>query len=126
TVTLRAVIANPLLPGMQTNQPGNRELVDNEFVTVSVQGAQPVQALTIPRTAVLSDQQGSYVWVVGGDNKVAQRRVQLGQPTPTLAVIAGGLQDGETVVVDGVQRVRPGIQVNPAPASPGPVATAAG
>ncbi|HEX3347630.1 MAG TPA: efflux RND transporter periplasmic adaptor subunit [Acetobacteraceae bacterium] len=123
TVTLRATIANPIRPGDQPNQPGNRDLVDGEFVTVSVEGAQPVMALSIPRTAVLSDQQGSYVWVVDASNHVVQRRIQLGQSTPRLAVVTSGLQDGETVVVEGVQRVRPGIVVNPAPAS-GPVTTA--
>ena len=47
-----------------------------------LQGVEPVQALGIPRAAVLSDQQGNYVWVVGDGNKVEQRRVQLGQSTP--------------------------------------------
>ena len=54
------------------------------------------------------------------DNKVEQRRIQLGQSTPTTAVVAGGLKEGEMVVADGIQRVRPGIEVNPGPASPPP------
>jgi len=77
-------------------------------------------ALGIPRKAVLSDQQGDYVYVVGPDNKVEQRRIQLGQSTPSTAVIAGGLKDGEMVVADGIQRVRPGLVVSPGPASPPP------
>ena len=81
---------------------------------------QPVMALGIPRKAVLSDQQGDYVYVVGDDKKVEQRRIQLGQSTPTTAVVAGGLKDGEMVVADGIQRVRPGIEVSPGPASPPP------
>ena len=80
-----------------------------------MQGVEPIRALVIPRVAVLSDQQGSYVWVVNADKKIEQRRVQLGQSTPETAVIAGGLKEGETVVADGVQRVRPGIEVNPSP-----------
>lgn len=120
TLTLRGVISNPLLPGAKLGAAGNRELVDGEFVTVNLQGVTPVQALGIPRAAVLQDQQGSYVWVVGADNKVEQRRVQLGQSTPETAVISAGLQEGEQVVSDGVQRVRPGITVAPAPASAGP------
>jgi membrane fusion protein (multidrug efflux system) len=91
---------------------------------VLVEGIQPVMALGIPRKAVLSDQQGDYVYVVGEDKKVEQRRVQLGQSTPTIAVIAGGLKEGEMVVADGIQRVRPGIEVNPGPASPPPSASA--
>lgn len=120
TILLRGEIPNPLRPGMQPNQPGNRELADGQFVTVLLQGVEPVQALAVPRAAVLSDQQGSYVWVVGDGNKVEQRRVQLGQSTPDVAVISAGLKEGETVVLDGVQRVRPGLVVNPAPAAQGP------
>ena len=77
-------------------------------------------ALGIPRKSVLSDQQGDYVYVVGSDNKVEQRRIQLGQSTPTTAVVAGGLKEGEMVVTEGIQRVRPGIEVSPGPASPPP------
>jgi membrane fusion protein (multidrug efflux system) len=120
TVTLRAVIANPVRPGMKPGDQGARELTDGEFVTVLLQGVEPIQAIAIPRAAILSDQQGNYIWVVGPDNKVEQRRVQLGQSTPDTAVIASGLKEGEMVVVDGVQRVRPGITVTPGPAAPGP------
>ena len=55
-------------------------------------------ALGIPRAAVLSDQQGDYVYVVDDQNHVQQRRVRLGQSTPTTAVIMSGLQEGEMVV----------------------------
>lgn len=120
TLTFRAQIPNPLRGGLKSNDPGARELSDGEFVTVTLEGVEPIQALAIPRTAILSDQQGNYVWVVGDGNKVGQRRVQLGQSTPDTAVIASGLKEGESVVVDGVQRVRPGAVVNPAPAGPGP------
>ena len=90
-----------------------------------VEGIQPVMALGVPRKAVLSDQQGDYVYVVGEDKKVEQRRVQLGQSTPSTAVIAGGLTEGEMVVADGIQRIRPGVEVNPGPASPQPLVSAA-
>ena len=55
-----------------------------------------------------------------------QRRVQLGQSTPATAVIMSGLNEGEIVVVEGIQRVRPGIQVAPGPAAPAPAGTEAG
>ena len=116
TLTLRARVPNPLRAGLKANDVGSRELSDGEFVTVNLEGVEPVQALGIPRKAILSDQQGNYVWVVGDGNKVAQRRVQLGQSSQETAVIASGLQEGETVVVDGVQRARPGIVVSPGPA----------
>ena len=120
TIIFRASLPNPIRPGAQAAEPGSRELSDGEFVTVSLQGVEPVQALGIPRAAILSDQQGNYVWVVGDGNKAEQRRVQLGQSTPETAVIASGLKEGDSVVVDGVQRVRPGIVVNPAPANAPP------
>jgi membrane fusion protein (multidrug efflux system) len=120
TILLRGTIPNPVLPGSKAGTVGDRALADGEFVTVLLQGVQPVQALAIPRAAVLSDQQGSYVWVVGTGNKVEQRRVSLGQSTPGEAVISAGLKEGETVIVDGVQRARPGLVVNPGPASPQP------
>jgi membrane fusion protein (multidrug efflux system) len=124
TVLMRARIANPARNQPSPGQPVERPLIDGAFVTVLVEGVQPVMALGIPRKAVLSDQQGDYVYVVGADNKVEQRRVQLGQSSPTTAVIAGGLKEGEMVVADGIQRVRPGIQVSPGPASPPPSGSA--
>lgn len=119
TITARAVIANPLTPGENANQPGARPLVDGEFVTVLVQGITPVEVLGIPRAAVLSDQQGDYVFVVNGANRALQRRVQLGQSTPSVAAVISGLADGEQVIVDGIQRVHAGQVVSPAPATPG-------
>jgi membrane fusion protein (multidrug efflux system) len=124
TILLRARIANPPRGKAEAGQPVDRRLVDGAFVNVLVEGIQPVMALGIPRKAVLSDQQGDYVYVVGAENKVEQRRIQLGQSTPTTAVVAGGLKDGEMVVSDGIQRVRPGIEVSPGPASPPPAQSA--
>jgi membrane fusion protein (multidrug efflux system) len=122
TVLLRARIANPPLGKAAAGQAVERPLVDGAFVSVLVEGIQPVMALGIPRKSVLSDQQGDFVYVVGADNKVQQRRIQLGQSSPTTAVVAGGLKDGEMVVTEGIQRVRPGIEVSPGPATPPPSA----
>jgi membrane fusion protein (multidrug efflux system) len=115
TILLRGRIPNPLREGAKPGDPGNRDLVDGEFVTVLLEGVEPVVALAIPRAAVLSDQQGSYVYVVDAQKKVEQRRIQLGQSTAAIAVVMAGLKEGEQVVADGIQRVRPGIEVNPAP-----------
>ena len=120
TVILRGKVANPVRTGIVQGTAGDRELVDGEFVTVLLQGAQPIQALAIPQAAVLSDQQGRYVYVLGEGNKAEIRRVTLGQPVGAMATVSAGLKEGEMVVSDGVQRVRPGQPVNPAPASPGP------
>jgi membrane fusion protein (multidrug efflux system) len=113
TITLRGVIPNPQLAASE----GVRELTDGEFVTVDLEGVQPVEVLAIPRSAVLSDQQGEYVLTVGADNKAEQHRIQLGQSTPTIAAVISGINLGDKVIVEGLQRVRPGQVVAPGPAS---------
>ena len=111
TILLRGTIPNPELAS------GLRELTDNEFVSVLLEGVQPVEVLAIPRSAVLSDQQGDYVFVLGADNKAEQRRIKLGQSTSTVASVTNGLSPGEKVIVEGLQRVRPNQPVAPGPAS---------
>src|SRR5437899_4021305 len=118
TVTVRGVIPNAPLHEPSTTGGPVRELTDGEFVTVLLEGVQPVEVLAIPRAAVLSDQQGDYVFIVGPDNKAEQRRIQLGQSTPTMAAVISGLKPGDKVIVEGLQRVRPGQPISPGPASP--------
>ena len=128
TIILRGSIANPPLrdgspsdvaPGGATASGfTERELVDGEFVTVLLEGVEPVELLSIPRAAVLSDQQGDYVYTVDANNKVQQSRVQLGQTSPVTVSVLSGLTEGQMVVLDGIQRVRPGLVVTPGPASP--------
>ena len=117
TITLRGTIPNPTLHDPATTGGSVRELTDNEFVTVSLEGVQPVEVLAIPRSAVLSDQQGEYVFVVGADNKAEQRRIKLGQSTPTVAAVTSGIALGDKVIVEGLQKVRPNQPVAPGPAS---------
>lgn len=115
TIELRATIPNPSHGG-PTDSGANRTLVDGGFVTVILQSANPVQSVTVPRPAVLADQEGYYVYVVDAKNVASRRNVTLGQsPDPLLAVIASGLKAGDQVVADGVQRVHPGAPVKPVP-----------
>lgn len=118
TIVLRGTIPNPPLHDGKLGAAPARELVDGEFVTVMVEGVQPVELLTVPRAAVLSDQSGDYVYIVDAQNKVQQAPVELGQSTPTLASVLSGLKPGDRVIVDGVQKVHPGQVVSPGPASP--------
>jgi membrane fusion protein (multidrug efflux system) len=120
TITVRAVIPNPRFPDQPPDSPAPRELFDGEFVTVMVEGVAPITVLAIPRAAVLSDQQGDYVYVVDAQNKAQRRPIQLGQSTPSTAVVSNGLTEGERVISEGLQRVRPGEVVSPGPASPPP------
>src|SRR5580704_13047590 len=75
-------------------------------------------ALLVPQRAV-SELQGAYqVAVVDGENKVSIRTVKVGDRVGSLWIIADGLKAGERVVAEGVQKVRPGAQVNPEPYVP--------
>jgi membrane fusion protein (multidrug efflux system) len=110
TMILRGAVPNP-------RQGAGRALVDGQLVTAILQDVEPTDALAVPRAAVLADQEGDYVFVVGKDNKAEKRRVKLGQSTPAFASIISGLSDGESVIVDGIQRVRSGQPVSPGPAA---------
>lgn len=126
TILVRALIPNPIRRPTDSATPVTpRELVDGQFVTVFLEGAEPVPTITLPRAAVLQDQQGAYVFVVGEGNVAQRRNIVLGRSSGQVAVIESGLQGGETVVVEGIQRVRPGQPVNPAAASPPPAPTPA-
>ncbi|MBX6742152.1 MAG: efflux RND transporter periplasmic adaptor subunit [Acetobacteraceae bacterium] len=119
TILLRAEIPNPRREEAQ-GMGDDRELIDGMFVSVDVEGAEPVQAIVIPRAAVLQDQGGNYVFIVGEGNKAERRNVTLGRSTAEQAVIEQGLEGGESVITEGLQRVRPGQPVNPAPAGAPP------
>jgi membrane fusion protein (multidrug efflux system) len=120
TITVRGVVPNPRFPDQPPDSPAPRELFDGEFVTVLLEGVEPILVLAIPRAAVLSDQQGDYVYIVDAQNKAQRRPIQLGQSTPSTAVVSNGLKEGELVISEGVQRVRPGEVVSPSPATPPP------
>jgi membrane fusion protein (multidrug efflux system) len=106
TMTIRAGLPNP-----------QRRLVDGQLVGVTVERAQPQPVVVVPQAALIADQAGAYVLVVGNDGKLEQRRVQVGQPTGSDITIPQGLKPGERVVVEGIQKVRPGQTVQVAQAA---------
>lgn len=118
TITVRGVIPNPVLTSQTAGGVNLRELIADEFITVLLQSVKPKELIAVPRAAILSDQEGSYVYVVDDQNIARQRRVRLGELTPETAGIADGLTEGEKVIVDGVQRARPNAPVTPAAVSP--------
>jgi membrane fusion protein (multidrug efflux system) len=122
TILLRGIIPNP---PAQFREDGSavRELTDQEFVTVYLEGVKPVEVLAVPRAAILSDQRGDYVYVIDTDSKAQRRDVKLGQSTPATASVETGLAVGELVIVEGLQRVRPGQVVLPSPPTPQPTPT---
>ena len=94
--------------------PGN-VLRPGQYGRVRAVTATKPAALLVPQRAV-SELQGSYqVAVVGGDNKIEMRNVKVGERSGSMWVIEDGLKDGETVVVEGIQRIKAGTVVNPKP-----------
>ena len=124
SILIRASIPNPIREGMRQGDIGARQLIDGQFVTVLLEGATPVQAVTIPRAAVAQDQAGFFVFVVDAEGRAQRRNIRMGRSTAETAVIESGVEVGDRVISEGIQRVRPGQPVNAAPAGarPGPPA----
>ncbi len=106
SVMVRAVFPNP-----------DALLKDGQIARAVVDVADPDPRMTVPLAALVIDQAGPSVMVVGDDGKVEQRRVRLGPEQGTEVVVAEGLQEGEQVIVDGLQKVRPGQSVAVSPAA---------
>ncbi|HZO23105.1 MAG TPA: efflux RND transporter periplasmic adaptor subunit, partial [Steroidobacteraceae bacterium] len=83
------------------------------FARVKLPGGPAHDALLINDSAVGTDQSAKYVLVVGKDNKVEYRPVKLGPIVDGLRVVREGLSPGDTIVVNGLQRVHPGTPVTP-------------
>ncbi len=107
TVTVRARVPNPegaLKPG--------------EFVRVTAVFPDLTDAVLVPQRAVQQEQGGTYVLVVGEGDVVENRQVELGVARSGLVQIRSGLRTGERIVVDGLQKARPGSAVSPRIAEP--------
>ena len=111
SVTVRAIVPNPryvLLPGM--------------FVRARVDEGTDNHALLVPQAGVTHDPQGqATALVVGADNKVVLRTIQASRTSGADWVVDGGLNEGEKVIVSGIQKVKPGLLVR---AVEGPAAPA--
>jgi membrane fusion protein (multidrug efflux system) len=107
TLLVRATFPNP-----------ERQLVDGAFVTVEVKENEEKQRLVIPRSALQLDQAGIYVLVVNQDHKVEIKRVTTGEAVNTEIAIPSGLAVGDQVIVNGIQKVRPGQVVDAAVVPP--------
>ncbi|CBS89027.1 efflux RND transporter periplasmic adaptor subunit [Azospirillum lipoferum] len=105
TVSIRATFANP-----------QRLLLPGQYVTVQLRRDQTVQRPVVPVASIQQDQQGSYVLVLDDQNRVQRRPVETGAQVDQSLVVEKGLTAGETVVVGGAQKVRPGMVVQPTPA----------
>jgi len=92
----------------------DRAFTPGLFARVKLMGSNQYDATLVNDSAIGTDQTVRYVLVVGADNKVQYRPVKLGPIIDGLRVITDGLKPGETIVVNGLQRVRPGSPVTPA------------
>ena len=101
TVIVRAELPNP-----------DRILKDEALVTAVIETAKPEQALVVPQQAIQIDQGGTYVLVVGNDDKVQVRRFKSGPAIDGLVPVKEGLAEGDRVITEGVQKVRPSIVVS--------------
>ena len=101
TVRVRAVLGNPA-----------GQLIPGQFIRARIEGATLANVVTIPRKAVLTNAQAHFVWVVAAGEKIEMRPVQVGRNMGNNIVITQGLADGDRVVVEGVLKVRPGVQVS--------------
>ncbi len=106
TVRVRAVFDNK-----------DGSLIPGQFAKIRMGSASTVPALLITERAVGTDQSKKFVMVVGEDNKAVYREVSLGGTVNGQRIVTAGLAAGDRVIVNGLQRIRPGSLVAPQPTS---------
>ncbi len=104
SVSLRAIFPNP-----------KRELLPGTFVNIRFPEAMADQAIRIPQRAVQAGPQGQFVMIVDAEGKAAPRPIRTGGMSGSDFIIAEGLKGGEQVIVNGLQKARPGTPVKPKP-----------
>ena len=125
TIQLRAEFANPSLA-----------LLPGQFVRVRLSAGES-EAILVPQVAIVQNDQGRFVWVVGPDGKAAMKPVEAASWVGRDWLIRKGLAAGDRVIVDNLLKLRPGSPVQPtlasaaaaapaAPGSPAPAAAAPG
>ena len=102
TVRVRAVFDN-----------ADGRLMPGQFARLTMGQPKPEPALLVSERAVGTDQNKKFVMVVDAKNQAEYREVTLGASVDGLRVVSSGLQPGERIVVNGLQRVRPGVTIKP-------------
>jgi len=100
-ITLRAEFENT-----------DRLIVDGAFVSVQIEALEPTLEVLIPQAALQRDQRGEFVLVVNDKQMVEQRYITTGNNVGSAVIVKEGLREGESVIVEGLQRVRPGVAVD--------------
>lgn len=109
TIAVRALFSNPdglLLPGLTVN--------------VVVRPAEKREMPVVPMSAVQENRQGRFVLVVDAQNRVEVRQIKTGAQVGQAWSVEDGLATGDTIIVEGLQKVQPGAVVQPVPAPPSP------
>jgi membrane fusion protein (multidrug efflux system) len=110
TVLVRGIIANN-----KDQAVGDYDLIPGQYAPVRLIVGQNPAALLIPQPALVESQIGKQVFVVNADNKVESRSVEVGRGYQGQWIIKKGLKKGEKIIVEGTQKVRPGVVVNAKP-----------
>lgn len=107
TVAVRLIFPNP-----------DRILVPGQFVTLQASEKDVPSLPIVPQTAVLQDREGRFVYVLGENNVVSQRRIETGARVGNGWAVTKGLSGDEPVVVQGIQRLSEGVKVQPSEGQP--------
>ena len=107
TVRVRAVFPNP-----------DKALLPGEYAKLRILVGRDVPVLLVPAQAIVEEQGGSTVFVVGADGTIESRSVTVGAASGTSRVIESGLQAGEQVAIDNLGKLRPGATVSIRATSP--------
>ncbi len=102
TIAVRAVLDNP-----------GGKLISGQFVRVRMGEPGTHSRILITERAIGTDQDKNFVYVVDAENKASYRQIQLGGNVDGMRIVENGLAAGDIVVTNGIQRVRPGVIVNP-------------
>ncbi|WP_051356370.1 efflux RND transporter periplasmic adaptor subunit [Azorhizobium doebereinerae] len=102
TIRVRAVFDNP-----------DGELIPGQFVRLRMGQPKTAPTLLVSERAVGTDQNKKFVFVVGADNKAIYREVALGPALDGMRIVTAGLANGDRIIVNGLQKVRPGALVTP-------------
>ncbi|NOT81251.1 MAG: efflux transporter periplasmic adaptor subunit, partial [Gallionella sp.] len=115
SVSLRAEFPNP-----------NREILPGMFVNIRFPEALAENVIRVPQRAVQAGAQGQFVMIVDKDSKATPLPIKTSGMAGTDFIVAEGLKGGEQIIINGLQKARPGTVVKPVPLgeTPPPAATA--
>lgn len=100
TIAIRAQFDNP-----------DKRLIPGSFVKVLIAPSEVEEAVAVPLAALVNDADGPFVYTVNGENTVQMKRLALKGRVGAMQIIGSGLETGEQVIVEGLQKVRPGAPV---------------